>query len=101
MSMLEIPIASSEPYFSQENHIFGKSYNFTFEWIERENFWALHLYDEVERPVALGIRLIANWPLFRHREVSTTFFLIPKTPNIEPKLETLQSDFMLVASDAL
>lgn len=101
MSMLEIRIASSEPYFSQENQIFGHSYNLAFEWIERENFWALHIYDEVEKPIALGIRLIANWPLFMHREASTTFFLIPKVPKIEPKLETLQSDFMLVASDAL
>src|SRR6266550_3016541 len=99
MSMLAIPIASSEPYFSQENQIFGHSYNLEFEWIEQEHFWALHLYDETEKPIALGIRVIANWPLFVHRESLITFILIPKAPDAELKLGTLQSDFMLVAYD--
>jgi hypothetical protein len=101
--MLEIPIASNGPHFTQENQIFGCTYNLEFEWIEREGFWAMHIFDASEQPLALGIWIISRWPLFMQREGDSlvTFLLIPKTPNAQLKLETLQSDFTLVAYAAL
>ena len=99
MDAVEIPISSDAPYFSQENQLFSHTYTLEFEWIERGQFWVMHLYDEVEQAIALGIKLMVDWPLFvhHHGESGTVFFLIAKTPNAQLKLETLHSDFILVA----
>ena len=103
MSWLEIPLSSDAPHFSQENQLFGRSYNFEFEWIERESFWAWHIYDANEQPIALGIKLIAEWPLFVHRagDQVIAFYLWPKVPNAHLGLTSLQSDFSLVAHAAI
>ena len=103
MSMLEIPLASDSPHFTQEHQLFGQSYNLEFEWIEGERFWVLHIYDECEQPLALGIRLICKWPLFiRHeRERAIIFLLMPKNTNTQPELHSLKTDFLLVAYESL
>ena len=99
MIWLEIPLSSDAPHFSQENQLFGRSYNFEFEWIEREGFWVWHIYDASEQPIALGVRLIAEWPLLVHhtKEQSIAFYLLPKTPHAQLDLTTLYADFTLVA----
>ena len=99
MDAVEIPISSDAPYFSQDNQLFSHTYTLEFEWIERGQFWVIHLYDEVEQPIALGIKLMVDWPLFVHRrgELVTEFFLLAKTPNAKLNLKTLHSDFILVA----
>ncbi len=99
MEAVEIPISSDAPYFSQENQFFGQTYTIEFEWVERGQFWVLHLYDEVEQPLALGIKLMVDWPLFVHRrgESVIEFFLLAKTPNAQLNLATLHSNFILVA----
>jgi hypothetical protein len=99
MEAVEIPISSDAPYFSQENQLFSHTYTLEFEWIERGQFWVMHLYDEVEQAIALGIKLMVDWPLFvlRRGESVTEFFLLAKTPNAQLNLKTLHSDFILVA----
>ncbi len=99
MDAVEIPISSDAPYFSQENQLFSHTYTLEFECIERGQFWVIHLDDEVEQPIALGIKLMVDWPLFVHRrgELVTEFFLLAKTPNAKLNLKTLHSDFILVA----
>jgi hypothetical protein len=72
--MLEIPLSFNYPYFSQETELFGLSFNLEFEWIELEKFWVMHIYDHQEEPLALGIRLHPNWPLFSHKGI--TFMML-------------------------
>lgn len=103
MEAVEIPISSEGPYFSQENHVFGLTYNLEFEWIERGQFWVMHIYDEAEQPIALGLRLMVNWPLFIHykEESKVEFFLIAQMPNSQLNLATLHRDFLLVAHESV
>jgi hypothetical protein len=95
MKTLEIPISSSAPHFSQEHQIFDRHYNLEFEWIEREGYWILHLYDASEQPIALGLKILENWPLFKHEEIY--FMLLQKNPTAVLNAKTLQSDFVLLA----
>jgi hypothetical protein len=97
--MLEIPISSDAPHFSQENHIFGRTYMIEFEWIERENYWVLHVYNALEQPIALGLRVSTGWPIFVDQSTRTVFLLAAKNPNAELSLKTLHSDFALVAHE--
>jgi hypothetical protein len=97
--MLEIAISSATPHFSQEHHIFGHNYILEFNWIEREAYWAMHIYDATENPIALGLRLVSGWPLYVDRIKNIAFFLIPKIANAQLTLTRLQSDFMLVVDN--
>ncbi len=96
MKVVEIPISCNAPHFSQEHVIFERSYNIEFEWIERERFWAIHLFDHKEEPMALGLRVIPNWPLFT-RDGSTVFYLLGKTSCLELHRDNLGTYFVLVA----
>lgn len=94
--MIHIPIASSSAHFSQENEIFGQSLNLEFEWIERGGgFWVLHVSDDRGGPVALGVKLQPNWPLFKTQKM--VLVLVPNKEGVELKLTTLQNEFTLVA----
>ena len=97
MAMLEIPLSSDAPHFSQEHQIFGHIYTLEFEWIEREQYWTLHLYGEDETPIALGLRVNTDWPIFCDQNLGLSFLLTPKNPNAKLDLKTLYGDFMLVA----
>lgn len=63
MNAIEIPIASAESCFEQENEAFGQNFICEFEWIEREAFWMLHIFGDHQIPLALGIKLQSDWPL--------------------------------------
>ncbi len=97
--MLEIAISSDAPYFSQEHHLFGRSYILEFEWIERESNWVMHLYDGFERPIALGLRVSTAWPISIEEKTGMVLFLLAKIPNAELNLKTLHRDFVLVAHE--
>ena len=94
--MLEIPISSDAPHFSQEHQIFGHAYLIEFEWIERERYWVMHLYDGSEQPIALGLKVSTGWPIFIDRELQIAFILIAKKPHAELNLSNFHSDFLLV-----
>jgi len=95
--MLELPISSDATHFSQEHMVFGQHYLVEFEWIEREDYWVAHLYDASENPIALGLRLMPNWPIFIDQKTGITFLLLPKTSNALLTAKSLRTDFMLVA----
>lgn len=63
--LLEIPTAVTGNHFKQQTVLDGRTYTFEFEWIERGNFWMLHLGDSNGAPLAVGIKLITDWPLLR------------------------------------
>lgn len=98
--MFEIPISSDAAYFSQEHLLFGQGYLLEFEWVEREQFWNLHLYDAQETPIALGLKLSAGWPVYTDFKTGLRLWLRSKKPGEEPKLLSLQKDFMLIAEMA-
>lgn len=97
--MFEIAISSDAPYFSQEHILFGRSYIFEFEWIERETYWVIHLYDGFERPIVLGLRVSTEWPISIEEKTGMVLFLLAKIPNVELNLKTLHRDFVLVAHE--
>ena len=69
MQVLEIPVNTDLPHSKAEFELFGQSFIFQFEFLEKENYRVLHIYDSEEKPLALGIRLITKWALFRHKNI--------------------------------
>lgn len=59
----------------------------------------MHVYDAREQPVALGLRLIADWPI--SVEDGLTLLVLKKKPNALLTIDSLPNDFMMVAYDAL
>lgn len=98
--MIEIPFTSAAPHFSQEHVIFGRHYLLEFQWIEREGYWVMHLYDAAEKPLALGLRMMVDWPIYQTLK-GISFFLLRTTPLAELSLASLHKDFMLVAHAAV
>ena len=94
--MLELPISSDAPHFSQEHLIFGRHYVIEFEWIEREDYWVMHFYDASEQPIALGLRVMPNWPIFVEKGAGIAFILVAKTRNAQLTRDTLYTDFIVV-----
>ena len=97
--MLEIPIVCTAPHFTQEHHLFGQRYLLEFEWIDRGQSWVLHLYDGLEQPIAFGLRLTIEWPVFVEKRKNLGLFLFARKPNSRLHLATLKTDFMLVAHE--
>ncbi|MEI6806852.1 MAG: hypothetical protein WCK49_10180 [Myxococcaceae bacterium] len=65
MAVLEIPFDTNIPHYTQQTELDGKTYNLEFEFIERENFWMLHISDQDGIPLVCGIKLVADWQLLR------------------------------------
>ena len=95
--MIEISITSQAPHFSQEHQIFGFCYIFEFMWIEREGYWVLHLYDAAEKPIALGLKVILDGPIFVDPVSKLVLLLLPKQPQVLLTLESFSKGFALVA----
>lgn len=56
------------PYYRMRSRLDGRDYVLDFSYNEREERWYLDIYDEAEVPLAMGLKLIANWSLlFRYR----------------------------------
>ena len=98
--MLEIPLTSDAPHFSQEHQILGRSYVIEFEWVERECYWVLHLYDAAEKPLALGLRISLGWPIFVDRATKLVLLLMAQKTHASLNLKTFHKDFVLVAYEA-
>jgi hypothetical protein len=103
MEVIEIPIASSSPHFVQENEIFGQTFFLEFEWIEAKEFWLLHVADGQGKQLASGIKLQSDWPLYAHHETKLpwTFILLSQVPGQNLDRSTLNSQFILVACEAV
>jgi hypothetical protein len=94
--MIEIAFSSDAPHFNQEHLIFGKHFVLEFQWIERENYWAMHLYDGAEIPIALSLRVTPRWPIYVDKKLDIAFLLLAKNPNAELSRSSLHKDFVLV-----
>jgi hypothetical protein len=101
--MLKIPIASTDPHFTQENEIFGHSFSLEFEWIERENFWLLHIFDNHQAPLALGLKIQVDWPLYVHYQDKGPVILMLIATELAATLDrqTLKQHFVLVVYEAI
>lgn len=94
--MIEIALSSDASHFSQEHMIFGRHYVIEFQWLERECYWAMHLYDGTENSIALGLRVRPHWPIYVDKAHKISFILLAKSPNAELSRSSLQKDFVLV-----
>lgn len=52
-----------DPYYPMRVRLEGRDYILDFDYNQREERWYLSIADEEERPIATGIKLIANWSL--------------------------------------
>jgi hypothetical protein len=98
--MEKILIASEAAHFTQEHILFGHSYMLEFEWIEREQFWVLHIYDGSENPIALGLRIAEGNAIFIDKTTLIVFWLMATKPNARLDFFTLRKDFVLMAETA-
>ncbi|MCA9508574.1 MAG: hypothetical protein KC505_09150 [Myxococcales bacterium] len=103
MVVLEIPLSSTDPHFEQKNEIFGQSFIFEFEWIEKENTWLLHIFDDTNYPLVLGLKLQPQWPLYTYGMGINRILLmlIPTKPGATLSRHSLKTDFLLVARETL
>lgn len=62
---IEIPCALDTPLYSQRVTLDGTEYILLFDWNDREARWYLSLFTIDEKPLATGIKVIANWSLLR------------------------------------
>lgn len=62
---IEIPVATDTPLYSERVTLDGSEYIFAFDWNDREGRWYLSISTVDGLPLALGIKLVANWPLLR------------------------------------
>lgn len=53
------------PYYTQRTRLDGKDYNLHFAYNERMDRWSLDIFSDDDRPLVLGIRIVANWSLIR------------------------------------
>lgn len=70
---LEIPIPSDTPLFSQRIALDGQEYLLQFDWNDREQRWYMSLLDIDEKPLAMGMKIVANVPILRR-------FTLPSLP---------------------
>ena len=66
-------------------------------WIEKEEYWVLHLYDAAEKPIALGLKIILDGPIFADPISKLVLLLWPKHPQALLTLESFSKGFALVA----
>lgn len=64
-NLLFIPTSPGVPFYTQRTKLDGRDYNLRFSWNERLERWALDILTANDDPIAVGIKLIARWPLTR------------------------------------
>lgn len=97
----EIPLSSNAHHFTQECQLFGRLYQVELEWIERECIWIFHVRNALEEPVALGVKLMVDWPMVvNDADRQMIFLLRPKIPKAFLDMKTLVYDFSLLVSHA-
>lgn len=97
-----IALAPGVPSYRQRTVLDGVEYVLELRWSMRERAWYLDLRDLNGRPLVLGIKLVANWPLlatFRTVEGLPRGELVvvdTRTPPRDPGLGELGADVQLV-----
>lgn len=62
---IEIPVATDTPLYTERVTLDGIEYLIKFDWNDRENRWYMGLFTVTGEPLAVGIKVLANWPLLR------------------------------------
>lgn len=65
MKPVEVPVQIDTPLYVERVTLDGKDYLLRFDWSGRENRWFLDLGTVDEIWLRKGVKIIANWPLFR------------------------------------
>lgn len=65
----EIPCpANGDPFFTMSTTLDGKDYIFGFQYQVREDRWYLTLMDQGGNLIVAGLKVLADWPLWRARQ---------------------------------
>lgn len=65
MAMLVMPLRTDLRNYTVEVDLEGESYKLALAWSLSESAWYLSVYDVNGDPIALGRRVVIDWPLLR------------------------------------
>jgi len=68
MSYLLIPTRVGLPDYSMRTSLDGRDFNLRFVWNMREERWYMDIRTDIDEPLALGVKIVSNWPLLRGAE---------------------------------
>jgi hypothetical protein len=93
MAVLDVPVDGTVPRFDEIVQLEDREYLLSFAWSDREACWYLHIYDQDENPLALGIKLVINADLLRRwasdpRMPAGKLVCIPVGPNGDMTAQT-------------
>lgn len=63
MTIVRIPTSITEQSYTQRTSLDGRDYELTFQWNQRESKWYLDIRDQDGDDIAVGIKLVSNFPL--------------------------------------
>lgn len=61
-----IPTSDVDPDYTLRTRLEGIDYNFHFLWNQREGRWYMSIFTDDGVQLAVGIKVIPNWPLLRY-----------------------------------
>lgn len=62
---IEIPVALDTPLYVERTTLDGREFQLRFDYNGREDRWYLDIITVDGQNLAMGIKLVANWPLLR------------------------------------
>lgn len=62
---LIVPTSTEQPWYRQRTTLDGRDYVLYFKWNQRNGRWYVDVFDQDERPIAVGVKLVTNFPLLR------------------------------------
>lgn len=68
MAILAIPTSQTVPHYTQRTVLDGTQYQLEFLFNERDNAWYLSILSEEGDDIAMGLKLVADWPLLRRTQ---------------------------------
>jgi|ADGO01.1.fsa_nt_gi hypothetical protein len=91
--------------YTQRTVLDGREYILGFQWNQRAEKWSLSIYDQDGSPIALGLKLVANFPVTRRITDSrgpfgTIFPLDTSGEGRDPGLRDLGRRVLLVYLEA-
>lgn len=100
MALLDLFASPGTRNYSYQVELEGRVYTFAFRWNLRASAWFFDLYGEDGTPIALGRRVVADWPWLRHLVRSDappgTLIALDSARQGDPGLEDLGARVSLV-----
>jgi hypothetical protein len=63
---LVIPVLEGRALMRQRLNLDGSVYTLELTWNQGEERWHVSLFDTEDEPLALGLTVLTNWPLWRY-----------------------------------